>query len=279
MAEHRSLQPSAGPGLDIPVSPVLQPQGQLPATRSRSSSRSPIKSYEQPPIKDHQADNFTQANNSEEDDFKLALQLSQEEDPVDREQEERDREMALRLQEQFNRENVPPAQRSPSPSPPRGPFTFDEVPVRQRDNHYVFDDDDDDLPDIPDVRPPDPVRQTSSSLKENEASSFISPKKLPSKTDMNNPGPSRQKPRVVHDMSVVSDDEEEEECCQITRKRPTPKKKTPTKSPGSGRKGYVPRQRSGAYAILITLFHEKAKDEYKGFVSKAFLQVFVFIIC
>ena len=247
----------------------------MAATRSRSSSRSPIKSYEQEQIKDHQADNFPQAHNSEDDDFKLALQLSQEEDPVDRGQEERDREMALRLQEQFNRENVPPVWRSPSPSPPRGPFTFDEVPVRKRDNHHVFDDDDDDLPDIPDVRPPDPVRQTSSSLKENEASAFISPKKLSSKTDMNKPGPSRQKPRVVHDMSFVSDDEE---CCsQITTT--TPKKKTPTKSPGSGRKGYVPRQRSGAYAILITLFHEKAKDEYKGFVSKTFLQVFDFKKC
>ena len=74
LAEHRSLKPRAG--LDIPVSPVLQPQGQVPATRSRSSSRSPVKNYEQPPIRDHQADNFPQAHNSEEDDFKLALQLS-----------------------------------------------------------------------------------------------------------------------------------------------------------------------------------------------------------
>ena len=264
MAEHRSLQPCDGPGLDIPVSPVLQPRGQVPCS---SSSRSPIKSHDQSPV-----DNFPQSNNSEEDDFKLALQLSQEEErgPGDKEQEERDREMALRLQEEFNRENVPPSARISPMTSPSQPFTFDgfdECPVQRRDYQHTFDDDD--LPDIPDVRPPDPVRQSSSSLKINEASSFVSPTKL---SDINEPGPSRQKPRKIHDISVVSDDEE---CpLQTSTKKPSPKKKrTPTKSPGSGRKDYVPRQRSGAYAVLITLFHEKAKDEYRGFVSKAFLQV------
>ena len=268
MAEHRSLQPRDGPGLDIPVSPVLQPRGQVPS----SSSRSPIKSLDHSP-----ADNILQSNNSEEDDFKLALQLSQEEEAgQDREQEERDREMALRLQEEFNRENVPPSSSSSrrshsSPSPPRVPFTFDEVPVRVREYQHNYDDEDDDLPDIPEVNPPDPMRQSSSTLKMNESSSFVIPTNVSSDI-INKPGPSRQKPRVIHDISVVSDDEE---CpLQTTTKKQTPrKKKTPTKSPGSGRKDYVPRQRSGAYAVLITLFYEKAKDEYRGFVSKAFLQV------
>ena len=263
MAEHRSLQPRDGPGLDIPVSPVLQPRGQVP---SSSSSRSPIKSHDQAPV-----DNFPQSNNSEEEDFQLALQLSQEEER-DKEQEERDRELALRLQEEFNRENVPPSARMSPPTSPSQPFTFDENTEesresRRRDNLHIYDDDD--LPDIPDVRHPDPVRQSSSSLKMKTVSSFVSPTKL---SDTNKPGPSRQKPRVIHDISVVSDDED----CPLptTTKKPTPKKKkTPTKSPGSGRKDYVPRQRSGAYAVLITLFHEKAKDEYRGFVSKAFLQV------
>lgn len=260
LAEHRSLQPNDGPGLDIPVSPVLQPRGQVPS----SSSRSPTKTLDNSP-----ADNFLQSNNSEDDDFKLALQLSQEE-AGDREQEERDREMALRLQEELNRENVPPSSSSSrrSPSPPRVPFTFDDVPDRKREYQHTYDDEDDDLPDIPDVNPPDPIRQSLSPPKMNAASSFVSPTKLP---DISKPGPSRQKPRVIHDISVVSDDEE---CVQTTTKTQTPrKKKTPTKSPGSGRKDYVPRQRSGAYAVLITLFHEKAKDEYRGFVSKAFLQV------
>ena len=50
------------------------------------------------------------------------------------------------------------------------------------------------------------------------------------------------------------------------------KTKAPSKSPGSGRKEYVPRHRTGAYAVLMTLYREQAKDEYRGWVTKSYLQ-------
>ena len=192
-------------------------------------------------------------NHSEDDDFQLALQLSQEEeDKVNKDQEEEDRLLAMKLQEEFNKESQTYQPRVERKSPLRESFRFDNDVNIPSGNNVL--DDDDDLPDIPEV-----ASTVSSS----------SSRKI---TDRN-----VERVKKVHEISFNSD-EEMEKAQSSKKKTPTKprsedgkpdKRRTPVKNPG---KEYVPRHRSGAYAVLITLYHESCKDEFRGHVSKNWLQ-------
>ena len=247
LREHKLKQSN---NLDIPVSPVLLPQGQVPrSSPTKSTSPSSFKSQEEKDLElalelsqqeTSPQPNVSKRNYSEEDDYQFALQLSQqEEDPpeANESQEELDRQFALKLQEEFNKEAAPPPVVHP-PSPPRVPFTFDSE-IERADRDYVCDDDLPDIPDLPDLSLSAPPRSSSLSRSEHKA------------------GPSKPKKvartRVTHDISVISDEEDDNP--GLLNNNPTKssrsKSQTPSKSPG--RKEYVPRHGTGAYAVLLTL--------------------------
>lgn len=225
---------------------------------------------------------------NEDEDFKLALQLSQQEDATIDDQEEQDRLLAEKLQQEFNRESKRYVPRpTAEPSPARMPFTFDDVDRNTSLNNHdnVFDDDEDlpDIPEIPLVRR-SPVVVGGSELRDisNTKNAAAANKKLEN----------IKKFSKLHELSFNSDDDVEKDSPikrspkkSQTFKPPTPLKVKPSSNAGSPsgssskketkktpKKEYVPRQRTGAYAVLITLYKERCKDEYKGHVSKAWLQ-------
>ena len=238
LKEHRLKQSNS---LEIPVSPVLLPQGQVPrASPTKSNSPSSSKSQEDRDLelalelsqqefvprafpkksnslssqedKDlelalelsqqeaSQEQYLPRRTNSEEDDYQFALQLSQQEDDyppegaADDSQEELDRQFALKLQEEFNKEAAPPVVRPPSP--PRAPFTFDNEGL-EAGTDYVNDNDLPDLPDLPDISLSAPPTTTSVIRSKNSATAGSSKQKRVSR------------PRVTHDISVLSDEEDD----------------------------------------------------------------------
>ena len=231
-----------------------------------------------------------------------AGRVSPRAEPRDQSQEDRDRKLAEELQREFDREMAPPRSPTPSPSPPRVPFSFD------LDNHGSSGSTnvnvatyDDDLPDIPDIGWN--VGETHSAKVDNSRPQSNSPFKslTPLKSySPSKPGPSRSRysnsrVRTIHDISAVSDedhktsyDRDADNIINNSKVKGKVKKKgaspgtgqtTPNvngnmnrsrkKTPGSGGKEYVPRHRSGAYAVLLTLHAERNKDEYRGFLTKA----------
>ena len=232
-----------------------------------------------------------------------AGRVSPRAEPRDQSQEDRDRKLAEELQREFDREMAPPRSPTPSPSPPRVPFSFD------LDNHGSSGSTnvnvatyDDDLPDIPDIGWN--VGETHSAKVDNSRPQSNSPFKslTPLKSySPSKPGPSRSRysnsrVRTIHDISAVSDEEDHktsydrdaDNIINNSKVKGKGKKKGASpgtgqtspnvngnmnrsrkKTPGSGGKEYVPRHRSGAYAVLLTLHAERNKDEYRGFLTKA----------
>ena len=232
-----------------------------------------------------------------------AGRVSPRAEPRDQSQEDRDRKLAEELQREFDREMAPPRSPTPSPSPPRVPFSFD------LDNHGSSGSTnvnvatyDDDLPDIPDIGWN--VGETHSAKVDNSRPQSNSPFKslTPLKSySPSKPGPSRSRysnsrVRTIHDISAVSDEEDHktsydrdaDNIINNSKVKGKGKKKGTSpgteqispnvngnmnrsrkKTPGSGGKAYVPRHRSGAYAVLLTLHAERNKDEYRGFLTKA----------
>ena len=218
-------------------------------------------------------------------------------------QEDRDRKLAEELQREFDREMAPPRNPTPSPSPPRVPFSFDiDIHGNSGSTNVNVATYDDDLPDIPDigwnVAETHGAKVDNSSPQSNSPFKNVTPLKSysPSKPGPSRPRYSNSRVRTIHDISAVSDEEDHKTShdrdpdniinnSKVKGKgkkkgaSPSTGLKSPNvsgnvsrsrkKTPGSGGKEYVPRHRSGAYAVLLTLHAERNKDEYRGFLTKA----------